>query len=625
MRVLITRPGDDGKILAEALNAIGVQSVIEPLMSIKYSEGAELDLAGVQAVLVTSANGVRALARRSPRRDIPIYAVGDASAGAASDVGFENIHTASGDVAALADLVAKDLDAGAGPLVHVAATALAGDLAGDLAARGFETRREILYEAEPVRAFSASAIAGLKDGAFDTVLLYSPRTAEILLDLIRKARLVRVCRQLNVVALSQAVADALDGSKWKNIFVASEPTQIAIIERLKNLSGSEISTGGDRNFDAEVSSGAEPPLPAASNVPNSGPARPAQPSVAKPRTMRTIFYTLLVVIVLGGAAILFWPQLEPYAESVFPLLAKGKNTQIRLDDIAARLNQVERDNTATLPELEELLAEKDRLQSKLKQSLDRIEKLESSIEGIRRMVGEAGDRSGGERAQLVGKLAQRLAEIEKSRADTAAGTSQRMDNIDQRIAQLGRQPLAEEQARSRAARLVSTLGRLSDTIKRGEPFASELEFMQSQFGGDAEIVALVELLSPGAASGIETQGRLKDRFSALAGKLVRVEKLPQGDGWLERTLGRLTQSVKWRRIDDLEGSGIEAIVARTERALGRGDVAQAIIELNALPSEAAAEAMPWLKDATLLVSAERRLAKLRISAMTIFEEKSTPK
>ena len=88
MRVLITRPGEDGTALAEVLKTNGVETVIEPLLAIKHINGPFVDVNTVQALLLTSANGVRALARRTDRRDLPVYAVGDATATTARREGF---------------------------------------------------------------------------------------------------------------------------------------------------------------------------------------------------------------------------------------------------------------------------------------------------------------------------------------------------------------------------------------------------------------------------------------------------------------------------------------------------------------------------------------------------------
>ena len=175
MRVMITRPREDARPLAEALAARGVESLLEPLLEIVPVAVARIDLAGVQAVMLTSANGARALAAATDVRDITVLAVGAATAAAAA--GFARVETAGGDVAALADLASAVCDAAAGPLVHVAGSHVAGDLAGRLSERGFTLRRETLYTAERAEALSVGAVVALRQGAIDAVLLFSPRTA----------------------------------------------------------------------------------------------------------------------------------------------------------------------------------------------------------------------------------------------------------------------------------------------------------------------------------------------------------------------------------------------------------------------------------------------------------------
>ena len=101
MRALVTRPGEDGEALAKALEEIGIDTDREPLMSVKIVKGDHVELGGVQAVLLTSSNGVRALAERSPRRDIPVFAVGDATAETARGHGFKQVHSASGAAGAM--------------------------------------------------------------------------------------------------------------------------------------------------------------------------------------------------------------------------------------------------------------------------------------------------------------------------------------------------------------------------------------------------------------------------------------------------------------------------------------------------------------------------------------------
>src|SRR5215472_1929038 len=116
-RALVTRPREEAERLAAALAARGIAVVREPLIEIAARDTPPPMLAGVQAILCTSANGVAALARRSADRAVPIFAVGEATAARARGEAFARVETAGGDVDALARLVRERLDPRAGRLL----------------------------------------------------------------------------------------------------------------------------------------------------------------------------------------------------------------------------------------------------------------------------------------------------------------------------------------------------------------------------------------------------------------------------------------------------------------------------------------------------------------------------
>ena len=134
-----------------------------------------------QAVLFTSANGVRAFAAaiaaarssglRGRRRHRRCGARG----------GFADVASAGGDVEDLARLVRAAPQARGRRAVHAAAQDVAGDLAGALGAAGFEVRRAVLYEAVPAERLSAATAAQLRAGAIAAAIFFSPRTARRLL------------------------------------------------------------------------------------------------------------------------------------------------------------------------------------------------------------------------------------------------------------------------------------------------------------------------------------------------------------------------------------------------------------------------------------------------------------
>ena len=232
MRLLLTRPQTDSEKLARDLTACGISSIIEPLLNIMVQEGPPLDTTGVAALAFTSANGVQAFAERSSRRDLPVYAVGDATARAAHAAAFKDVQSAMGDVDNLARLLTQAMSPEAGAILHPAASQVAGDLARCLADAGFAYRREVIYKSEKVSALSPETRAAIACGEIDGVVLMSPRTGQIFKELMIRAGLADRAADMTVFCLSAAVAVAADGLPWCNIQTAARPEQDAFMALL---------------------------------------------------------------------------------------------------------------------------------------------------------------------------------------------------------------------------------------------------------------------------------------------------------------------------------------------------------------------------------------------------------
>jgi uroporphyrinogen-III synthase len=235
MRVLVTRPREEAESLAAALAARSVSPVIEPMMQVHYHLATALDLATVQAILCTSANGVRALARVTGERRLPLFAVGEATAARARAEGFDVVESAGGAVADLVCLVTERLRPQNGGLLHAAGDVVAGDLVGALRARGFEIERSVLYEARPVGALSASAVCALRSGTIDLALFFSSRTAAIFVRLANIAGVVPYCRTITALAISADADTILAGLPWRNRLVSKRPNQPALLNVLDSV------------------------------------------------------------------------------------------------------------------------------------------------------------------------------------------------------------------------------------------------------------------------------------------------------------------------------------------------------------------------------------------------------
>ena len=230
MKILVTRPAEDGAEIAQKLAALGHEALLAPLLRIEFHAGPPLDLAGVQAVLATSPNGVRALAARTAARDLPLFAVGPQTAASAEKAGFTHVRNAAGDAVALAGRAAEWADPAGGTLLHVAGQEAPGSLADSLLAQGFQVRRENLYRAVAVSTLPEAAARGLCEQALDAVLFFSPRSAEIFASCVRRAGLET--KSVCALCISENTARLLDGLEFREIRVASAPNQDSLLAML---------------------------------------------------------------------------------------------------------------------------------------------------------------------------------------------------------------------------------------------------------------------------------------------------------------------------------------------------------------------------------------------------------
>jgi uroporphyrinogen-III synthase len=234
MRVLITRPAADATELAAALRTHGHEVLFDPLLTTSEEPGSaaalERSLPGVQAVVFTSPNGVRAFAAASRRRNVPVIALGDATMAAARAARFGEIESVDGDAEALTSLVVGRLNPLGGALLVVTGAEVGRDLARVLGAAGFSVRRVALYRAEPAQAFSSKVVAGFKSGTIDAAVFFSPGTATVFARLIAASGFAAACEGMTAVVTSPAVSTALKTIAWDNLVVARAPTQAAILE-----------------------------------------------------------------------------------------------------------------------------------------------------------------------------------------------------------------------------------------------------------------------------------------------------------------------------------------------------------------------------------------------------------
>ncbi len=162
------------------------------------------------------------------------------------------------------------------------------------------------------------------------------------------------------------------------------------------------------------------------------------------------------------------------------------------------------------------------------------------------------------------------------------------------------------QSGARAAAVVLAVGQLEAAVIAGAPYRGALDHLARLVGDDAGFAGPMAALSARATRGLPTRTELTRRFDRLAPEATRTAKLEAADGWLDKTMARVSGLVTVRRVDG-EPTGPAAPVTKAEQALGEDDLAAAVDALKGLDGPVAA----WVEDANALLAAEQALATLR--------------
>ena len=238
MRLLVTRPQPDAERTATALRQRGHRVITAPLVRIEPLADAPIEDQPWAAILITSANAAAAIALHQRRRallDVPAFAVGDRSAEAMRAAGFATVVSASGTVGDLARLVAERAKPNV-TLLYLAGEERAGDLAGELHARGFAVHTAIVYRAVTTATLPQGATDALAAG-LDGVLHFSRRSAESYVNSARAAGALALALAPAQFCLSEQIAAPLRRAGAATVRVAPRPNEAALIELICGEAG----------------------------------------------------------------------------------------------------------------------------------------------------------------------------------------------------------------------------------------------------------------------------------------------------------------------------------------------------------------------------------------------------
>jgi uroporphyrinogen-III synthase len=233
-RVLVTRAEPGASETAARLLARNYDPVVEPAFTLRHLHP---DLPPFDTLAFTSANGVRAFAKLSTLRDVPVFCVGRRTLAAAQSLGFANAVSADGDVTALGELIRERLPPGA-RLLHSGNEDARGDLAGQLRRAGIDARFVATYLAEPSPRPGPALAAHLAGREkLDAALVHSPAAGAILAGFVTASPGAPV---LPLAGISDSALAAAHGVLSES---AATPDEDALLTALDRLLGRDSPRG----------------------------------------------------------------------------------------------------------------------------------------------------------------------------------------------------------------------------------------------------------------------------------------------------------------------------------------------------------------------------------------------
>ena len=244
MAVLVTRPHPDNEATAASLRARGFEALLAPMLRFEALTFQDDSDTRYGAVIVTSANALRGFAKQPAGQrllKLPLFAVGEHTAAAARDAGFDKVISANGDATALREAVlagvkAKQLKK-ASPLLYLAGADLARDLAGDLGERGFTVVTQTTYRMIPVTSLPREVADGFAAHQIKAVLHYSRRSARAFLEAARSAGVEISALAVAQCCISDAVASIVRDAGATQVLTARTPDENAVLDLLTRALG----------------------------------------------------------------------------------------------------------------------------------------------------------------------------------------------------------------------------------------------------------------------------------------------------------------------------------------------------------------------------------------------------
>ena len=219
MNILITRPLIDAEDLMGKLFSLGHKIIHIPTLKVKPIINQKCDAKNYDAFIFTSANAIRNLKLLNEDKKKLCFCVGSITEKIVRQKGYSNTISAGGNVNALKNIILNSDFDKRKKIAYFCGDYIATDLDLDLRREGYFIDKVINYSSEKIIDLNNENEKILNNHPPDIIFVYSKRSAESFVELVKKYTLNGLMTGSRVLCISEKVLNVFKQLGWKKLEV----------------------------------------------------------------------------------------------------------------------------------------------------------------------------------------------------------------------------------------------------------------------------------------------------------------------------------------------------------------------------------------------------------------------
>ena len=219
MNILITRPLIDAEDLMGKLFSLGHKIIHIPTLQVKPVTNQKCDAKNYDAFIFTSANAIRNLKLLNEDKKKLCFCVGSITEKIVRQKGYSNTISAGGNVNALKNIILNSDFDKKKKIAYFCGDYISTDLDLDLKREGYLIDKVINYYSEKIVDLNNENEKILNKHPPDIIFVYSKRSAESFVELVKKYTLNGLMTGSRVLCISEKVLNVFKQLGWKKLEV----------------------------------------------------------------------------------------------------------------------------------------------------------------------------------------------------------------------------------------------------------------------------------------------------------------------------------------------------------------------------------------------------------------------